>query len=109
MNAESLRHSIIIEKLTAGFDEIGNQTEEWSNYHPCRVAINGIGGSEYMAAKAEQAENTLTFEVRYCNALKEINPQEYRISWNGDIYDIQHIDNYKFLNESLKVKAVRHG
>jgi SPP1 family predicted phage head-tail adaptor len=109
MNANELRHPIVIEKLTSGFDEIGNQTESWATFHPCRAAINGVSGREYMAAKAEQAESTLTFRIRYCAALKDLTPQSYRINWGGKVFDIEHIDNYKFLNESLNIKAVLHG
>lgn len=113
MNANELRHPIVIEKLTSGFDEIGNQTESWATYHPCRAAINGVSGREYTAAKAEQAESTLTFRIRYCAALKDLtrpgSTQGYRINWGGEVFDIEHVDNYKFLNKSLNIKAVIHG
>ena len=109
MNADELRHPITFEKMSVVQDDIGNEIKAWSYYYNCRASVNGLSGSEYWAAKAQQAEETVVFTVRYCENLKNINPQEYRISFRGEIYDIQPSDNYKHLNESLKIKAVRHG
>lgn len=109
MNAGDFKHPIVIQKSTTSFDEIGNQIESWATYHSCRANINGLSGAEYWAAQAQQVENTVTFEVRYCIALKSVVPQTYRILYDGKIYDVKHIDDFQFTHETLKIKAVRHG
>lgn len=108
MNSEMLRHPIVIQKYTVTKSSAGVETAAWQTYHTCRAYINGLSGSEYWAAKAQQAENTVVFEVRYCAALKDIKPQEYQVLYDGHVYDIQYVDNFQFLNETLKIKAVRH-
>ena len=108
MNAGMMKNRISIEKLTTTVDAIGNQTKAWATHFTCWAYMNGLSGAEYWAAKAQQAENTVVFQVRYCSNLSAINPQEYRIKFDGSIYDITSIDNYQFKNETLNIKAVHH-
>lgn len=100
------KHPITIQSLTITTDNIGNQMETWEDVINCRAQINGIGGKEYYSAATNNAENEMTFEVRYCQALKDITPQKTRIVYNQKIYDVKHIDDYMQMHRSLKIKAV---
>ena len=108
MNAEMLKQPIVIQKATVTTDSAGVQTQAWQTFYACRAYVNGLSGSEYWVAQAQQAENTVNFEIRYCQTAKDINPKQYRILFNGDIYDIQYIDNFQSKNESLKIRATAH-
>lgn len=101
-----LNKRISIQQLTEGQDEIGNQVKTWVDFYSCFAYANGLSGTEYFAAAATQAENTVTFEIRYNVSLKDIDTTTYRIVFDGKIYDIENIDNIQFKNETLKLKAV---
>ena len=92
------RHPIIIQYM--------DEAEEWQDYYTCHARVNGLNGSEFWAARAVQAQNTVTFTVRFCGRLQKIFPQGYRIVFQGRIYDIQAIDNFEYRNRDLKIKAV---
>lgn len=103
------KHPIIIQAYSkeSVFDDVGNDITDFVDLLKCRAQINGIGGKEYYAAAQNNAENDVTFEVRYCKALKDITPQSARIVYAGHFYDIKHIDDFMQTRESLKIKAVR--
>lgn len=102
MDAGALKHPIVIEQ----WDE---DAEDWVEkpYFSCRAYVNGLSGSEYWTASAVQAENTVDFTVRYCKKLADIIPQLYRIKFRGVPYDITTIDNIRFEDKWLKIRAVR--
>ena len=101
---------IIIEKLTGSFDEIGNDLTAWVEYLQLSAGANGLSGSEYWEAQAQQSENTIVFTIRWSAKTKVLEAknatQTYRILFNGVIYNIAHVDNPLFSNQTLKIKAV---
>lgn len=106
MNAGLFKHKITIQKADFDSDDEGQQIKTWEDYTSCKSYVNGLSGSEYWAAGAIQAENTVVFTVRYSAKINKINPQEYRILFNGLIYDIKNVDNVQYQNEIVKIKAM---
>lgn len=102
MEAGKLRHKIII--------QIMNESENWTDLVTCFAQVNGLSGNEYWAASSEQAQNTVDFTVRYSVDLSCLVPQYTRILFRGNRYDVQSIDNFMYLNRSIKLRAVmKHG
>lgn len=108
---------IAIQKYTTIQNENGFDIEEWIDYKSVRASMNNLWGKEFYAAKAVQAENTVEFIIRYSKDLKNINTKEYRIKTIKDknatkekdkyrYFDITFIDNIKYENKWLKIKAV---
>lgn len=106
MNAGMLNKKITIQQYISTPDDIGNDISDWVDFYHCWAYVNGLSGTEYFAAAAIQADNTVVFTIRYNINLKDIEPQTYRIWFAGQAYDIKHIDNVQFKNETLKIKAV---
>ena len=97
-----VKRPIIIQKM--------QPSGEWADYYRCRAYVNGLSGSEYWAAAAQQAENTVVFEVRWCCRLSEIHPQICRIVFRGSVYDVKSVDNVQYNDRFIKIKAVmKHG
>lgn len=97
---------IVIQKQTVIIDTEGNQIQEWRDFHSCHAAVNGVSGREYWQARQQHEENVTTFKVRYCTVLRELNTVDYRIVFNGRVYNIEHIDNVFFAGSILNIKGV---
>ena len=105
MDAGMFRETILIQKKQVLEDELGQQTEVWTDYYPCHAYVNGLSGSEYWAAAQQNAENTVVFTVRYSAKVEHINPTEYRVLFKKRIYDIQSVDNVQFRNDIVKIRG----
>ena len=107
MEIALMRSSITIQKQTVSVDPIGNRTNTWSDYHSCRAYVNTSYGYEHHVASQTVDTATLMFTVRYCSALRNLCSDEYRIIFDGEIYNITYIDDYQFRHETLKLTAER--
>lgn len=107
MNSRAFRHPIEVMSMKPQADSMGNQVEKGIPYHKCRANVNSISGKEYMAAAHPVEEGEVTFEIRYCKDLADLNTTEYFIMFRGERYDISYIDNYLFGDDTLKIRARR--
>lgn len=80
--------------------------EQWVDTYCCHAQVNGLSGSAYWAARAQQAQTVVEFRTRYSKALAGLKPQTCRIVFAGKPYDVEHIDDYKFQHQNLTFKAV---
>ena len=96
---------ITIQKCTVTADTKRNQIPEWTDYYTCWAAVNGGSNREYWQAREQHEENIVNFKVRYCNFLKSLNKTDYRIVFDGRIYDITFIDNILFADSILNIKG----
>ncbi|HCL4559275.1 head-tail adaptor protein [Clostridium botulinum] len=108
---------ITIQKFSTTQNENGFDIEKWIDYKTVWAGMNNLWGKEFYAAKATNSENTIEFIVRYSKDLEKINSKEYRIKTIKDknatkekdkyrYFDITFIDNIKYENKWLKIKAV---
>lgn len=103
----TFRHRIEILSAEPRADAIGNRRVEDVLLCACRANVNGIGGKEYFEAGRTVEEGEATFEVRYCRKLAALDAGRHYIRFRGARYDITYIDNYRFLNDTLKLRAKR--
>jgi len=96
-----LRQRITFQKLTTTVNENGFEVDTWEDYQTVWAAVSNLHGREYYAAAAVQAENTVKFTLRY---LKDIDTS-MRILFRGKQYNIIAIDNIKYQNRYLEIKA----
>lgn len=77
------------------FQELNPETEEWSDYYSCYAEINKASGKEYFNARTNITENTYNFKVRNITKLQKIpfNTSQYRILYNGNIFNIKNVDD----------------
>lgn len=100
-----LRHRITFQKHTTTINENGFEVEAWEDYKTVWAAVSNLHGREYYAAVTVQAENTVKFTIRYLPNLDT----NMRISFQGKIYDITAIDNIKYRNRFVEIKALEVG
>jgi SPP1 family predicted phage head-tail adaptor len=97
-----LRHRITFQKHTTTINENGFEVETWEDYRTVWAAASNLHGREYYAAAAVQAENTVKFTIRYLTGLDTT----MRILFRGKQYNITAIDNIKYQNRFIEIKAL---
>lgn len=97
-----LRHRITFQKLTTSVNENGFEVETWEDFKTVWAAVSNLHGREYFATAAVQAENTVKFTIRYLTGLDTT----MRIVFQGKQYNITAIDNIKYQNRYLEIKAL---
>lgn len=103
IQAGDLRHRIEIQRLQKYETDDGFTEMIYQPFRKTWAAVNNLFGKEYWRAKEYGAENTVVFTVRY-TAGADVKPQD-RILYRGNLYNIQHVDNVKHLDEFVKIRA----
>ena len=88
---------ITVQRLNIVSDEIGRQIESWSDYFTCHAYCSSKSASESNEAGIIVDNGKAEFTVRYCEKYSDINSTDYRIVFDGELYNIIGIDlmNYK--------------
>ncbi|APM39930.1 phage head closure protein [Clostridium kluyveri] len=102
MRTEELRHKITLQKLTTSTNENGFEEEVWEDYLTVWAAVSNLYGREYFEAAAVQAEETVKFTIRF---IKDIN-ESMMILFRDKQYNITSIDNIKYRNKYMEIKAL---
>ena len=107
MEIAKLRSRITIQHSEVATDAIGNHLSVWVDYWSCAAYANLASGKEYRAAGQTLGSDTLVFEVRWCERLRELDSTKFRILFGGNIYNITCVDDVQFRHERLKLTAQR--
>ncbi|MBC8587491.1 phage head closure protein [Paratissierella segnis] len=102
MNPGELNKRITFQRLTTTTNENGFEVEEWEDFKTAWAGVTNLHGREYFEAAAVQAEQTVKFTIRY---LENIDTS-MRILFQGKQYNITAIDNIKYKNAYMEIKAV---
>lgn len=105
-----LNDRIIIKKIVNTVDDNGLNIEDWIEYHKCWSCFRTIGWKEYYSAKAIQAENTVTFTLRYSPKIKDMLDdisvtKNYKVVYKNKNYDIKYINDLENKHEYVDIKA----
>lgn len=99
------RERIVFQKSTLGNDEAGNHVLSWEDFYACAAYVNNLSGKEYWEAAQVNAQAEVYFLVRYCSEVAGMDTEHYRILFRGQIYNITFLDNVKYQNKILKLRA----
>lgn len=102
MSIGELRHRITFQMLTSVVNENGFEIETWQDYKTVWASASNLSGREYYQAAATQAEKTVKFTVRFIKDIEE----NMRISFERKQYNITSIDNIKYGNKYIEIKAL---
>lgn len=86
-------------------------TEAWEPAWFLHARINKTGGGQAMTAGADQFRATLTFELRYFDALDAVryNPQLYRVVYRGHTFKVADYDDYQEQHRVIKIAGELYG
>ncbi|WP_029169160.1 phage head closure protein [Clostridium cellulovorans] len=102
MTIGELKHRITFQRLVSELNENGFEIEAWEDYKTFWSAISNLNGREYFAAAVVQAENTVKFTIRYTPNIETT----MRILFKDKKYNITSIDNIKYANKFIEIKAL---
>ena len=112
---------ITFQKNEVVTDKIGNHKNAWSDFYSCYgkitaaaapchfyscyATVSGEGGSEKAVAGLVVEDSDISFTVRYCRALSDIDSTKCRVLFDGAVYNIVSIDHMNFKKKCLKFKC----
>lgn len=102
MKSEELKHKVVIQKYVNGVNDNGFEEETWQDYKTVWAFVSNLYGREYFEAAAIQAEKTVKFTIRFINEIDE----SMRIKFREKQYNITSIDNIKYENKFMEIKAM---
>ena len=105
MDIALLNVRVVFQKSAVVVDAIGNHKNEWTEFCSCYATVSGENGKETTAAGITVDDSDLSFSVRYCLSVSEINNTEYRVLFGGEIYNILSVDHMNYRNKSVKFKC----
>ena len=101
-----MRDKITIQSQTVSIDEIGNHINSWFDYYTCwaSVAVYRSGKTQETDEAAQTIQlKKLDFTVRRCPQTAQLTSTEYRIIFNGKIFNIDRIDDTS--RKTVKISA----
>ena len=102
----SLTERIEIQKFGNNVqDSEGFDIGKWENYYKCWACFQAVKGKEFADAKTTQSLNIVTFTVRYCNNIKELNTKDFRVVFKGKTYNIEYIYDVNNQHNFIDIKC----
>ena len=92
---------ITIERPEYSTDKSGNRRIKWVPVVTCMAKITDVSGRDFFAAQAYQAQDVVTFGVRWLDSIDK----ECRIIHDGRVYHIEQINHLGYKRDFLHVKA----
>lgn len=109
MDIPSMNIKITFQKNTVTPDSIGNHLLTWNDYYSCHAAVSGENrtgsGSESENAGMVTEHPNTDFTVRYCEKVKEITADGYRIVFGDEVYNITGIDHMQYRHRAYKFRC----
>ena len=108
MDIAAMNVRITFQKQDVVVDEIGNRSNEWTDYYSCFATISNSSGktdTESEGAGTTLDELDIGFTVRFCQKTFAVNSTGYRIIWNGDTYNIVKVDYLNMKKQGLKFRC----
>ena len=108
MDIAAMNVRITFQKQDVVVDEIGNRSNEWTDYYSCFATISNSSGktdTESEGSGTTLDELDIGFTVRFCQKTFAVNSTGYRIIWNGDTYNIVKVDYLNMKKRGLKFRC----
>lgn len=102
MEISALNKRITIQELKTTINENGFEVEDWIDFKTVWAGVSNLHGREYFEAAAVQMESTVKFTIRYLAGIDT----SMRILFKGRYYNITSIDNIKYKNRFIEIKAM---
>ena len=99
ISAGELRHRIQIQSPSTLQDSVGQPTTEWTTYYTCWAKIATAKGQFTFQGSEFTSKTTYLISMRYQPRVPVAVSD--RVLFNGEVYEIEFIDNVRQLNREL--------
>lgn len=105
MDIALLNVKILIQKNAVVTDSIGNHISEWTDFYNCHATVSGEGGKESNTASQTVDDSDISFTVRFCPNVSNVDNTHFRIIFNGEFYNILSVDHMNFKKKAIKFRC----
>ena len=101
---------ITFQKNAIIVDKYKNHINTWYDYFTCFAYANTYTAQE-TGDEVTYEERSINFEARYCPELAIVTSTNYRVLFNGEVYNILSVDSVNYQNKTIKFmchKEKRH-
>lgn len=105
MHIARLSERIMFQKNVAVVDKYRNHTNTWKDYYTCHAYACTYQTDREDGNPVIREDQTISFEVRYCSELKELDSIHFRVLFHGDVYNIQSVDMMNYQHKTIKVRC----
>lgn len=109
MNIALMNVRITVQKAVVASDAIGNRKNIWKDYYSCAATAGGESGLEKEAAAQTVDHSDVTFTVRSCMLTNAVTSDEFRILFDGGIYDILSVNHMNYKHKCVKYRCRKAG
>jgi len=102
MGIGELKNRITLQVLSSVVNENGFESMNYEDFKTVWAKVTNLHGKEYFEAAAIQKEKTVKFIIREIKGLDET----MKILFQGKTYNITFIDNIKYENRYIEIKAL---
>ena len=102
---------ITIRKNKIVTDKYRNESCVWMDYYSCFAYASTYQFDQESESETTQNERTITFEVRCCPELNNLDSISFRVLFGNDFYDIISVDmmNYQKRKIQIRCKLEKQG
>ena len=92
---------ITFQKNAIIVDKYKNHINTWYDYFTCFAYANTYTAQE-TGDEVTYEERSINFEARYCPELAIVTSTNYRVLFNGEVYNILSVDPVNYQNKTIK-------
>ena len=92
---------ITFQKNAIIVDKYKNHINTWYDYFTCFAYANTYTAQE-TGDEVTYEERSINFETRYCPELAMVTSTNYRVLFNGEVYNILSVDPVNYQNKTIK-------
>ena len=100
---------LTFQKNVTTVDKYQNHINTWLDYFSCYTYASTYQYDREDGNTVIREDQTITFEVRYCSELKDLDSVHFRVMFHGNVYNIQNVDMMNYQRRNIKVRCVLEG
>ena len=104
-----MNERITVQKNTVTVDQYGNHKNAWAEYFSCYAYASTYQYDREKDGVITEQEQTLSFEVRWCTELADMDSTHYRVLFRGTVYDIDSVDFMNYQRRVIRIRTRKEG
>lgn len=101
MKSGDLRHPIVLQRPDTHVNEKGRRITGWTDAAAVHAAIADVSGREFWAAHAVQAEDVVTFTIRWRTGIDA----GWRVVYREQKYNILEVNHLGYMRDYIRLKC----